>query len=146
MYCVHCGAQVDETARFCPQCGAALSSSRNAQPLDGAESPLNPTCENPYASGANYDRSANYDFASTPIEDYLLWNILATLFCCMPCGIAGIVFSSLCNSAKGRGDFQTAYRRAKTAKILFWVSFGLGLLGVVLYAFALALGSVVESI
>jgi len=151
MFCVHCGARLDETARFCSQCGASIDSIVNAQPLSGAESPLNAPNDNPYASYDNYDHSSNYDRssydpASTPIDDRLLWNILATLFCCMPCGIAGIIYSSLCISAKGRGDFQSAYRYAKTAQILFWVSFGLGLFGVFAYVCVLSLGSVVDAI
>ncbi len=142
MYCVHCGAQLDATMRFCPQCGASINSTSDRSSFGGAESPLNASYENPYVCAGNYDRSPGCASESSSINDYLLWNVLATLFCCMPCGIAGIVFSCQCNSAKGRGDFATASQRAQTAKTLFWVSFGLGLFAVVAYLFVILLGSV----
>lgn len=144
MYCVHCGAQLDETMRFCPQCGASINSTPDRSSLDGAESPLNASYENPYASAGNYDRSPSYASESSSINDYLLWNVLATLFCCIPCGIAGIVFSCLSNSAKGRGDFETAARNAHTAKTLFWISFGAGLAVVLVYSFIIAVGAFAE--
>ena len=151
MYCVHCGAQLDATMRFCPQCGASINSTSDRSSFGGAESPLNASYDansaaNPYAYGGAYDRSSNYASEPTTINDFLLWNILATLFCCMPCGVAGIVFSCLCNSAKGRGDFATASQRAQTAKTLFWVSFGLGLFGVVAYLFVILFGSVANEL
>lgn len=56
------------------------------------------------------------------VADYLILNILATLFCCLPFGVAGIIFSVQANSAKARGDIQGAVRASSTAKTFLILS------------------------
>ena len=46
-------------------------------------------------------------------RDYLVWSILSTIFCCLPLGIAGIVFSVKTRDANNLGDFNTAIKNHK---------------------------------
>src|SRR5262249_33215840 len=57
-----------------------------------------------------------YAGGGSDIPDLLVWSIVVTLFCCLPAGIASIVFSSQANSAKKAGDFETARIAAQRAK------------------------------
>jgi hypothetical protein len=70
--------------------------------------------------------------AGTDIPDLLVFSIVATLVCCMPAGIAAIVFASKANSAKKMGDFETARKAAKQAKTWLIVSVVAGVLVVLI--------------
>ncbi len=69
----------------------------------------------------------------TPPKNWLVESILVTIFCCLPFGIAGIVFASQVNSKMTNGDYQGAAEAsanaAKWTKIGFWV----GIAGIVIY-------------
>lgn len=70
----------------------------------------------------------------TQPKNYLVESILVTIFCCLPFGIAGIVFASQVNSKFASGDFEGAQRASADAKK--WMKWGLfsGIAIVVLYA------------
>lgn len=61
----------------------------------------------------------------TPPKNWLVEAILVTIFCCLPFGIAGIVFASQVNSKFASGDYNGALQSSKDAarwtKIGFWV-------------------------
>lgn len=61
----------------------------------------------------------------TPPKNWLVESILATIFCCLPFGIAGIVFASQVNSKWATGDAAGALESSKQAgkwtKIAFWI-------------------------
>jgi hypothetical protein len=63
--------------------------------------------------------------AQTPPKNWLVESILVTIFCCMPFGIAGIVFASQVNSKFAAGDYngamQASLDAAKWTKIGFWI-------------------------
>src|ERR1044071_1242547 len=58
-------------------------------------------------------------------KNWLVESILVTLFCCLPFGIAGIVFASQVNSKFSSGDYagalEASRNAAKWTKIGFWV-------------------------
>ncbi len=60
-------------------------------------------------------------------DSYLLWSILATIFCFFPVGIAGIVNSCLVESRFNAGDVEGAYRASANAKKFTWWAVGIGL-------------------
>lgn len=70
-------------------------------------------------------------------KNWLVESILVTLFCCLPFGIAGIVFASQVNTKYTAGDYDGALRASKDAakwtKIGFFVGLGL----IVLYIIAI---------
>ncbi|MEX1383511.1 CD225/dispanin family protein [Lutibacter sp.] len=74
-------------------------------------------------------------------KNYLVESILVTIFCCLPFGIAGIVFASQVNSKYASGDYEGAKKASEDAKK--WMNWGLiaGIIVVVLYlVFLFALG------
>ena len=71
-------------------------------------------------------------------QTWLWQSIVATLFCCLPAGVVGIIYAAQAQSAVSTGDFATATQKANTARTWTLVSVGLGLLTiVVVFAFGL---------
>ena len=67
------------------------------------------------------------------IPNYLVPAILVTIFCCWPFGIPAIVFAAKVDGKVSRGDIAGALDSSNKAKTWTWVSFGSGLVVVVLY-------------
>jgi len=73
-----------------------------------------------------------------------LWlglSIAATLFCCTPLGIVGIVFSAMAMDANSRGDAYLAEERTQKAKSWTLWAIGAGVVIIVLYICLLANGT-----
>jgi len=62
-------------------------------------------------------------------DNFLVWSILGTIFCCLPFGIVAIVNSAKVDRLWYAGDHAGAERAAKSARTWFWWSFALGLVG-----------------
>lgn len=73
-------------------------------------------------------------------KNYLVEAILVTLFCCLPFGIAAIVNAAKVDSRYAAGDVDGAFQSSDEAKKWTYVSFWLGLVGVVLYFFMVLAG------
>ena len=71
------------------------------------------------------------------VPNYLVFAILATVLCCLPTGIAAIVYAAQVNGKLQAGDLAGAETASKNAKMWCWISFGLGL-GVIVLWFAFA--------
>lgn len=54
--------------------------------------------------------------AGAPPNNYLVWAILSTLFCCLPLGVASIVSSTQVNSKWAMGDYAGAQDSSEKAK------------------------------
>lgn len=61
-------------------------------------------------------------------DNFLVWAILGTIFCCVPFGIASIVNASKVDGLWRSGDYEGAVRAAKNARKWFWWGFWLGIL------------------
>ena len=86
-------------------------------------------------------------YVPTPhVPDYLVWAILATIFCCQPFGIVAIVFSALTISAKQRGDFQTAIENAKKTKLFLLISVFAQLISFIAVVCFLFLGAIMGAL
>ena len=78
----------------------------------------------------------------SPPPNHLVWAILSTLFCCLPLGIASIVFSAQVNSKYNVGDYAGAQESSRKARsFALWATI-IGLVLVVLYIILLAAGLV----
>ena len=81
---------------------------------------------------------------STPPKNWMVESILVTIFCCLPFGIAGIVFASQVNSKWAAGDHSGALTASQEAgkwtKIGFFVGLALILVSCIFY------GSVIFSL
>jgi hypothetical protein len=75
-------------------------------------------------------------------DNYLVWAIVATLFCCWPAGIPAIVYAAQVDAKYNAGDYPGARESADKAQFWTWLSVGatLALVAVViLVQIALAL-------
>jgi len=64
---------------------------------------------------------------TAPPPNYLVQSILVTLCCCLPAGIAAIVFAAQVNSKHAAGDYAGAQAASKNAKMWCWIALGVGL-------------------
>lgn len=120
MFCPQCGANNADTAVTCMQCG------RNLQPA--APTPLNiPGVVQPPVA---------------PIENYLVFAILATVLCCLPAGIVAIIYAAQVNAKLQMGDLGGAKAASDNAKMWCWISFGVGLAAIALWVLVAGVGMI----
>jgi len=119
MFCPQCGANNADNALVCAQCGRNLQPGAPSAPLPVQGVVLPP---------------------GTTVPNYLVFAILATVFCCLPTGIPAIVFAAQVNGKLQAGDLAGAQAASKNAKMWCWISFGLGLGIVALYVLLMMVG------
>lgn len=79
------------------------------------------------------------------ITNYLPWAIAATILCCLPAGVASIIYSVKAGSAQQNGDMLVAQEAAGKAKTWLIVSVVVGLVSTIV-GFALGIfGAVAEA-
>lgn len=66
------------------------------------------------------------------VPNYLVVAIIS-LFCCMPLGIAAIIFATQVNGKVAAGDMAGALDASKKAKMFSFIAIGLGLAGILIY-------------
>ncbi len=66
-------------------------------------------------------------------DNFLVWAILATLFCCLPFGIAAIIYSAQVDSEWNAGHYKAAISAAASAKKWTLISAGVGAGAILLY-------------
>ncbi|XP_003443734.1 proline-rich transmembrane protein 1 [Oreochromis niloticus] len=69
---------------------------------------------------------------ANPVNDYLGYSIFTMLCCCLPLGIAALIFSISAREANHVGDRMSAERSSRTARTLNHVAVGLGIAGLIL--------------
>jgi len=116
MYCRKCGADNPESAVTCYACGEQLTPI--AQPY--------------------------YSTEPKP-DNYLVWSILVTIFCCLIPGIVAIIYAAQVDSKWAMGDCAGARAASNSAKTWTLASFVLGLLGIVIYIIVFAMGMATSS-
>jgi Interferon-induced transmembrane protein/zinc-ribbon domain len=119
MFCSQCGANNPDTAAVCAQCGRNLQAVTPATPLQPTGVVLPP---------------------GTTVQNYLVFAILATVFCCLPTGIPAIIFAAQVNGKLQAGDVAGAQVASKNAKMWCLISLGLGLGLMALYAILVMVG------
>jgi hypothetical protein len=74
-------------------------------------------------------------------DNYLVWAILSTLFCCLPLGIASIVFAAQVDGKYNSGDYAGSLESSRKAKqFATWAAIG-GLVVIVLYIILIAVAA-----
>jgi len=119
MFCSQCGASNADTAMVCVQCGRNLQPGAPPAPLPVQGVVLPP--------GAT-------------VPNYLVFAILATVFCCLPTGIPAIIFAAQVNGKLQAGDLAGAQAASKNAKTWCWISFGVGIGVTLIYVLLMTLG------
>lgn len=80
----------------------------------------------PYSGTWISESTASQPQSQRPAS-YLTWNILATICCCIPVGIIGIIYSSKVNRYYMEGNEEGARRASETAAWCLIIAFTLGL-------------------
>lgn len=83
--------------------------------------------ENPEPSG-NPGASGSYYSAPQMPQNYLLWSILAAIFCCTVPAIVAIIYGSIVSTKYWSRDYEGARRASRTAEIWIIVSIVLGVI------------------
>jgi Interferon-induced transmembrane protein len=86
--------------------------------------------------------------SSAPAEPglWLGLSIGATLVCCLPLGVVGIIFAAMAMDANNKGDYYLAQERTRQAKTWTLWSFGVGLGVIVLYVVCAAGGGLLTQV
>jgi predicted secreted protein len=79
--------------------------------------------------------------AGPPPPNYLVWAILTTLFCCLPFGIASIVFSAQVNGKWSSGDFAGAQNSSTKARQFAIAAAACGVVVIVIYLIVAAVAA-----
>ena len=117
----------------------ALSTPQRDVPIMEQESgPPRINTDSPVRNQQSYE-GGGYTRHSVP--NYLVQAILCTLFCCLPFGVVAIVFAAQVNGKLAAGDYRGARVTSDSARTWCWVSFGLGVVPIVLW-FLIFLASV----
>jgi len=127
MFCTKCGKENDASATNCVECGEVLMP---AQPQpQAAAAPAQPQPP-PAAPGQ-----------PAQVPNYLVQAILVTIFCCLPFGIAAIVFAAQVNGKLQAGDINGAMESSRKAKLWSWLGFGIGLGIGLIYLLLMVIGA-----
>ena len=103
MFCVECGAAINDNAVVCPKCGVAVAGRKVA-----------------IAS-------------NTQVPNHMVGAILSTVFCCLIGGIIAIVYASQVNTKLAQGDIAGAQAASKAANGWIIANVIVGLLGGLFY-------------
>lgn len=76
-----------------------------------------------------------------PPKTWLVESILATLFCCLPVGIVGIINAAKVESRFNSGDVAGARSASDEAKKWTMISFWIGLAVAIIYILVIAVGA-----
>lgn len=102
-----------------PPMPAEAGEPAQSQPQTQAPEPQ-PAYFNPASSAMSQSNQSSAPAERKPMpKSYLLWAILATIFCCMPAGIVAIVFSTQVSSRYFVGDEAGAEKASNRAQI--WI-------------------------
>ncbi|XP_029958726.1 proline-rich transmembrane protein 1-like [Salarias fasciatus] len=64
---------------------------------------------------------------ANPVNDYLCYSIFTMICCCMPLGIAALIYSLSARDANFSGNLAVAERSSRTARMLNHIGLGIGL-------------------
>ncbi len=73
---------------------------------------------NPYGPGQAYQEPL------PPVQNYLVFAVLATLFCCLPLGVVAILFATQVNTKLAQGDYFGAVKASNNARNFCLISAG----------------------
>lgn len=132
MYCRKCGCRNDDNNYKCVRCDEILQ--QEGTPTPPITVPDNLIQSIP-AKG-----QARYGCPST-VPNYLVQSILVTVCCCLPFGIPAIIYAAQVNGKLQAGDVNGAIDSSKKALMWIWISFGLGIVGSVIYGILMAIGA-----
>ena len=76
-----------------------------------------------------------------PPDNYLVWAILTTVFCCLPLGVVSIIKSTQVSGLWAQGQYDAARKSAEDAKkFATWAAIAGVVVGVIYVIFIVLLG------
>lgn len=166
MFCKHCGAPVEEGAKFCGNCGEPVP----AEPAEVIEEVMKEpeevieeipeekpeempktaveteeTALEPVWTEPKENKTPEEPVSPAPELNTTLWIVLCaveSILCCsfIP-GIFGLIFAIIAAVRKKNGEYADAASLLKIAKIAFWIGAVLIVLGLVLTVLMTVLGA-----
>lgn len=161
MYCPSCGQVNYKTNYRCTNCGELLHKTQIQEPksesgqIDLSKKEKASEGEDPFEdnesgfidpfapkkqqqSGGQQYQNRQQNQSRTPIkpDNNLAGAILVTIFCCLPFGIVSIVYAAQVDSYWRTGQYENAENSANQSRTWMWVSFGLGLVAVLIWFLA----------
>ena len=118
MKCFNCGKEISDASNFCVYCGTKVEK--------------NVTCE----STSGITTSPTSSVSPTPPakpDNFMVWAILSTVFCCVPLGIISIINALDVDKLWNNGNYDGANEAARNAKKWFWWALATGLIFWVIY-------------
>lgn len=98
------------------------------QPPPGQQPAYGPGPQQPGGPGQAPRPGGPTGPAGQAVPNYLVLSILATLLCCLPTGVVGIVYSSQVNTKLAQGDVAGAKKASDNARLWSIISVGAGVL------------------
>ena len=146
MNCKNCGAEINEGAAFCGNCGMKVETEQPVYEAPAQE--FSQEVHNEYQEQGSYVPPVMPECYSEPVvpaekPNTVLWIVLAAVeifTCCQLTGIVSLIFAILGHVAADKGDFAEAEKKIKTAKTWFWVGLVLGLVFIIAYFILVAIG------
>ncbi len=147
--CLVCGGGIPQGSNNCPGCGVVVGAGdSNAETvastrpsLDdevGTGRPSREEIQAGFQQNQSNFQGQNSSFQQpmqhSAIPTHLVKAILTTLFCCLPLGIASIVFASQVNTKELQGDIAGAQEASNKADSFANWGIGLGVIGSVINA------------
>ena len=133
MFCSQCGANNDNAARHCNQCGAALMTQAQPVPVPPPVQPAVPAPLPPVPTYSVPVRMPGTPLPAGTVPNYMVQSILVTLCCCLPLGIVGIVKAAEVNNRLAAGDYDGALKASGTVKTVLWIGFASGIVLGIIY-------------
>jgi hypothetical protein len=127
-YCSSCGKELLPTANFCTNCGAVQTKAEVVQ-----TEMFEQTAVEPATIGSSTVEPSVFAGAGSPsvhpqkIENHLVKSVVATLCCCVPFGVAGIVYAAQVDSLLRQGDRSAAEEASRKAGMWSNLAIGVGL-------------------
>lgn len=146
MNCKNCGAEINEGAAFCGNCGMKVEAEQPVYEAPAQE--FSQEVHNEYQEQGSYVPPVMPEYYSEPVvpaekPNTVLWIVLAAVeifTCCQLTGIVSLIFAIIGHVAADKGDFAEAEKKIKTAKTWFWVGLVLGLVFIIAYFILVAIG------
>ncbi len=127
-FCSNCGAKLEENAKFCSACGTSTEASSETAPVS-AEQANEFSAPDMGSSPAKASGNLNMSM--------LIWAIINTVACCMPIGIAGLLFTIFAKDAPSAEEEAKKLKTAKTFNLIGTIA------GVVYVIFCVVLGVII---
>ena len=164
MYCKNCGAEINEGALFCGNCGMKIETEQPVYEASAEPVFEEPVQEEPVQGEYHQDTNNEYQEQGSyvppvmpenpPVSETVvpaekpntvLWIVLSAVeifTCCQITGIVSLIFSIIAHLSADKGNFEDARKKIKIAKTSFWIGFALGLIVIIAYiVFALGMAA-----